>query len=546
MLLGQLQGPPRQPYLQVARAPRPTLAACALLLLGATAAAAGETAAAPAAAPSAAARAAAEHARTRYGDAVVATLAELVRFRTVSAATDDVAAHPEFRAMTDYLRDKAESLGLGFADHGAVVVVSLPASAPAGEPAGAPARLGLITHGDVQPADPSKWAQDPFSLDATSEPGRLLGRGTEDDKGPIAVALHAMKALADQRLPLARGVELIVSYTEESDWAPFQAYLRDHPAPDLNVALDAAYPVVVAEKGWGAIHLALPPDPPSAPPAAPAAPHLTAFAGGAFLSQIPEDAMAVVARPTAELRQRLERAAARHPDVAFTFEEAAGALTVRAHGRAAHSSTPEEGRNAITHLAAVLASEEWPATREAQMVRLIDELVGTGDLAERFGAVAYEHPFMGPLTLSLTTLGEADGALVAGINLRRPAGRSAAEVEAAARAAVEQWKADRGVPGLTFEAAIYDPHYVEDAPHVATLLAVFRHYTGDADAEPLAIGGATHASLVPAGVNFGPAMPGEPYTGHSEHEFVRRDQLLRDLEMLTAALVELAVAPAAH
>ena len=49
------------------------------------------------------------------------------------------------------------------------------------------------------------------------------------------------------------------------------------------------------------------------------------------------------------------------------------------------------------------------------------------------------------------------------------------------------------------------------------------------------------ATLVPNGVNFGPSMPGEPYTGHSEHEFVTREQLLDNLGMVTSLLVDLAV-----
>jgi dipeptidase D len=35
-------------------------------------------------------------------------------------------------------------------------------------------------------------------------------------------------------------------------------------------------------------------------------------------------------------------------------------------------------------------------------------------------------------------------------------------------------------------------------------------------------------------------MPGEPYTGHSEHEYMTRDQMRLNLEMYTAMLVELA------
>jgi dipeptidase D len=82
---------------------------------------------------------------------------------------------------------------------------------------------------------------------------------------------------------------------------------------------------------------------------------------------------------------------------------------------------------------------------------------------------------------------------------------------------------------------------VHDAPHVPVLLETFRHYTGIADAGPISIGGGTHARMLPHGVNFGPAMPGELYTGHSEHEFITREQFLKNLEMYTSLLVDLSV-----
>jgi dipeptidase D len=127
--------------------------------------------------PSLESRAVAAYADSAYYDATLTTLADLVAFRTVHVEGVANAENPEFRDMTTYLERKADELGLDFADHGEVVVVGL------GQPE---ERLGLVTHGDVQPADPSKWAEDPFSLDGSSEPGRLVGRGAEDDKGPIA------------------------------------------------------------------------------------------------------------------------------------------------------------------------------------------------------------------------------------------------------------------------------------------------------------------------------------------------------------------------
>lgn len=484
-------------------------------------------AAAVAQVPSSESRAIAAYADSAYYEATLATLADLVKFRTVHVEGMANASNPQFRAMTAYLERKASELGLDFADHGEVVVIGLGRSE---------ARLGLVTHGDVQPADASKWAEDPFSLDTSSQPGKLVGRGTEDDKGPIATALYAMAAVMDRGLALGRRIELIISYTEESDWQPFYAFLAQNPPPDLNVALDAEYPVVVAEKGWNSIHLAMPPF--RGQPAR--SDQLVSLQGGAFLSQIPEDAEAVITDPTPDVETLLRQAAARDSALHYSFTSQGNALTIRARGRSAHSSKPEDGRNAITHLAAVLGTYEWPDGQAARTVRLINYLVGTGDYAERFGDVAFSHPFMGPLTLSLTTLGSDDGALVVGINIRSPVGRTGADLERALRAAVEQWEERSGLADVEVQIFTSDPYYVQDAPHIPVLLDIFEHFTGQPDPQPISIGGGTHARVVPNGVNFGPAMPGEEYTGHTEREYISREQMRLNLRMYTAMLAELA------
>jgi dipeptidase D len=477
--------------------------------------------------PSVASREIAEYADSAYFEATLAALADLIAFRTVHLDGVENASNPEFRAQTAYLEGKAAELGLDLADYGEVVVIGLGQSGR---------RLGLVTHGDVQPADPTKWVQDPFTLDTSSEPGRLVGRGSEDDKGPIATALYAMAAVQDRGIPLRRRIELIISYTEESNWQPFFAFLQQNPPPDLNVALDSEYPVVVAEKGWNSIHLSIPPV-----PGEPAGTNrLVAFGGGAFLSQIPEDAEAVIADPTAEVEALLREAGARDSAVSHSFTSEGGTLTIRSRGLAAHSSKPEDGRNAITHLAALLGAHTWPDGQAARMVRLINDLVGTGDYAERFGVVAFSDPFMGPLTLSLTTLGVVDGGLVAGINIRSPVGRSQEELEQSMRDAVAQWQARSGVADVEIRVFTSQPYHLRRAPHIPVLLDIFEHFTGQPDPQPISIGGGTHARVMPNGLNFGPTMPGDEYTGHTEHEFISREQMRLNLKMYTAMLVELA------
>lgn len=473
----------------------------------------------------------ATYAKATYGEASIATLGDLVAFRTVETEGLANAQNPEFHKLTAYLGAKTKELGLDFEDHGAVVVIGVGKADAKPED-----RLGLIVHGDVQPADPSKWKKDPFHLDAESEPGKLLGRGSEDDKGPIATALYAMKALADKGLAPNKRVELVVSYTEESDWVPFQAFLAGWTAPALNVGLDADYPVVIAEKGWCSIELGIDP----LREEAPKGPRLASFSGGFFLSQVPEDAEAVISGADTEVTTRLMDAARRDGDVRFTFEPRPnGDLVVRARGVSAHSSTPWDGKNAIAHLAALLGSETWPDDQAARMVRLLNGLVGIGIYAEKFGNLGYEHPFMGKATLSLGTLKVDEGRLTAGLNLRRPVGRTKKEVETSILEAVEAWSKKSHVP-VALKTNVNEPHYVDGAPHIPVLLGIFAHYTGQPDPKPISVGGGTHARLLPNGVNFGPGMPGEVYTGHSEHEWIGRDRMLLNLEMYTAMLAELA------
>ena len=478
--------------------------------------------------PSGRARAAADRAAANYFDAVVDTLADLVAFRTVIERGVPNARNPEFVRLKAYMAAAAARLGLDHEDHGAALVLGIGRS---------PDRLGLLTHADVRPADAAAWKTDPFKLDLDSEPGRLLGRGVEDDKAAVAAALYSLKALGDEGLPARRRVELIVSLHEESDWTPFREFLAGWTPPPLNVALDALYPVVTGEFGAGAVRVTLRDE---APAVSPGAPRLASFTGGGYLSQVPGSAEAVVAGADERLAEALERDAAGAEAGWFDVDRDGGAIRIRSHGVAAHSSAPWTGRNAITQLAALLGRHPWPPTAAGTTVRFINDLVGAGHHAERFGDLAYAHHVMGRLTLTLATVTPADGGgLVAAINIRRPAGRTGPAVEKTIGAALDAWRRQTGF-SLDWTADIGDPYYVESAPHVPVLLDVFRHYTGRPAPGPISVGGGTQARLLPNGVNFGPAMPDEPYTGHSDHEFMTVDRLRLNLRMYTAALVELA------
>jgi dipeptidase D len=485
------------------------------------------SAAASSTVPDEAAVKAARHAVSTYRGEVVDTLAKLVSYNTVADKDVPFERNPQHAGFKNFLKGEAARLGLDFADYGHVLVIGL-GSADAQE------RVGLVAHGDVQPVDPSKWKKSPFELDRTSEPGKLLARGAEDDKGPIATALYAMKSLKDLQLPLSKRIELYVYMDEESDWGALEEFVKTHTLPQVNITLDAQYPAVTAEKGYGTLAVTFPK---AAAPVPQDGPSIAQFGGGFFGSQIPEDAQATIANATPALEAQIRQRGAKHAGMRYQFAWKGQDLLVSAKGVSAHSSTPEDGLNAISMLADALAVRPWADTPAGAMVNFLNEMVGTGYLGEKFGSIAYRDAFMGPMTFAPTVIHGAE----LSINLRRPQGKSAQQLSNEINAALAQWEgAHPSLPPLDAKVQIGEPWIQKDAPQLPVLMGVFSYFTGAKDPKPVAIGGGTNSRLFPRAVSFGPAMPHTVYTGHSEHEFITLKQLLLNLEMYTAALAELA------
>jgi dipeptidase D len=478
-----------------------------------------------AAAPSKIATETASYAVATYRGPLVDTLAKLVSFPTVAQDGVAVDKNPHHFAFKQFLKEEAARLGLEYDDYGSVARVSLGQGSE---------RVGVITHGDVQPVDASKWRKSPFELDR-SEKGRLVGRGTEDDKGPIATALYAMKSIKDRGVPLKKRIELYVYMAEESDWDPLVAFLKTHTPPQINITIDADYPVVTAEKGYGSVNAVFPKAPLAAGQAA-----VSDFGGGAFGSQIPEDASATIVNATPALQQAIAARAAKQPkSMRYTYAWDGSTLKVSARGVSAHSSKPEGGVNAISMLADALAVQPWPHTGAGSLVNFLNDMLGTGLYGEKFGKIAYRDKFMGRMTFVPTVIRQKPEGPELNLNLRRPQGKSTAQLTAEVEAALKIWQ-ERHVPLANVRIQIGEPWLQKDAPHVGTLLDVFSHYTGIRNAKPISIGGGTNSRLFPNAVSFGPAMPNVEYTAHSEHEFITEKQLLTNLQMYTAVLVELA------
>jgi hypothetical protein len=153
------------------------------------------------------------YARVKYGSVATETLRELVAIPTFRV--DGVAQHenPEFIKIADKLKGLAQAFNLNFRNiDNRVYEISLEG--------GGDEVVGIHAHADVVPVTPENWVLkdgtrlDPFKVTLVGD--RMYGRGTEDDKNGIVVALYAMKIIKEEKLPLARDFKLLVDTTEET------------------------------------------------------------------------------------------------------------------------------------------------------------------------------------------------------------------------------------------------------------------------------------------------------------------------------------------
>lgn len=117
--------------------------------------------------------------------------------------------------------------------------------------AGRPITVILYNMYDVMPAAHDGWHCDPFAGDVIELDGigpALVARGAENNKGPLAGMLVAIKALSE-RNALPVNVEIVIEGEEESGSRALRAYLQAGDCP-LRYAASALFPSL-CEYGGG-------------------------------------------------------------------------------------------------------------------------------------------------------------------------------------------------------------------------------------------------------------------------------------------------------
>ena len=111
-----------------------------------------------------------------------------------------------------------------------------------------PSCLDMLAHTDVVPAGEGWTVTEPFK--PIVKDGRIYGRGTSDDKGPLLCALYAMRALKETGVELKKGVRLIMGADEETgSGTDIAKYYATEPEAEMTFSPDAEFPLINIEKG---------------------------------------------------------------------------------------------------------------------------------------------------------------------------------------------------------------------------------------------------------------------------------------------------------
>ena len=432
----------------------------------------------------------------KHWEDVIADIDELVSIESVEdldAACDGAPFGPGPRRALDKALEIASRMGLSAHDcEGYVGYADLPGRSNT--------QIGIIGHVDVVPAG-TGWTFDPYKV--TRRDGYLVGRGVIDDKGPIMVALHAVKFWADRGHAMPYTVRVLFGANEETNMKDIEYYRAHHDDPAFLFTPDNQFPVGYGESGICSGTLASPRFEGGC---------IVEFEGGQAVNAVPCDAFAVI---------RGEAPAC--ADERISLEPCGPGLTkVKAKGVAAHASTPELGVNAIGLLVDYLIEAKVGSPDEKAFFQLMAKLFSYPDGSGL--DVACSDEYFGALTTVGGVIRFEDDRILQSIDFRYPTTITSREIEDAVLRHAEK-------AGAAFSMEHDKTPFLmnPESGAVRALLDAYNDVTGENRTGMTSKGG-TYARTFTTGVSFGVEKPWErnpDWVGgmHGPDEGVREDLL---------------------
>ncbi|MGE5676425.1 MAG: dipeptidase PepV [Pseudomonadota bacterium] len=380
--------------------------------------------------------------------------------------------------------------------------------------------VAVLGHLDVVP-EGSGWTYPPYGGEIHD--GKLYGRGAIDDKGPTIGALYALKAIKELNLQLRRRVRVIFGLNEEAGSKCIKYYV-DHGGeiPVAGFTPDGAYPIINGEKGIVTCRYRR-----KLTRAGNAV--IVSIKGGTVVNAVPDYAEAVFSMPE-EMKEAAGKLAEGISHI--KLEDKEGLFIISSYGVSAHGSTPEKGRNAISQLLLFLGRLDLGGDA-GEFVDFMNRYVGHEVNGESLG-IFMEDDVSGKFTFNLGKIDGTGEEIVIGINMRYPVTKTYEEFIGTFEEKMRLGKMEQ--VSHVHKKRLY---VAPESELIKKLSRVYEEKTGE-KAELLSIGGGTYAKAIDNIVAFGPIFPGQPVVEHMPDEYIEVDSLIKNVQIMAAAMYELA------
>ena len=406
--------------------------------------------------------------------------------------------------------------------------------------------IGIIGHLDVVPANEDDWQFSPFA--PTVANGKIYGRGTIDDKGPVIASLYAMKAVMDyakdNNIKLNKRVRLIVGLNEEKNWKGIEYYKEHEEIPTLGFSPDADFPCIYAEKS--VISLVLSQEisfnaiPSFLPKNVKASSSLNSNIIEVEEIDCANNAINVVPKfcsvtlyikdslVTSNAISSCKKIIEKYNYEVDLYKIDDLHIKLTSYGEASHSAHPELGVNAISKLIVVLNDLFKAFNISFSLFSDFCKFIGDDYTGENLKLNITDES--GSLTLNTSQLYIKDNKIYIGINLRVPVNT---KPEFVVNTFKNNFNCDINV------LRIQDALYIEKSNKLVQKLCSIFNECCNTNLEPIAIGGATYARAFPNCISFGMQFPGDKDMCHQADEFVDIDKLLLSTNIYAKAIYEL-------
>lgn len=316
--------------------------------------------------------------------------------------------------------------------------------------------IGIWGHLDVVPAGKG-WIYSPFKCSRVDD--FLVGRGVQDNKGPIVAMLYAMRYLKEKKFKPSVKFRQILGCQEETEMEDIEYYLTHEKIPEYSFVTDCSFPVCCGEKGIYRMTIlsneidAIIED----------------FQSGTVVNAVPEKAQAKI-----------------------NGEE------IFALGVAGHSAFPDGTSNAIGKLCKKMLERKEIFNKSVW--EFLMKLAGNGYGSEI--GIDSEDEISGKLTCNLGVVKMQYRHIEAEIDIRYPITENVENIRS--KLVKEMEKAGFTIVKEKDSA----PNYLSPEHFfVKMLMESYKEITEDNNSSAYVMGGGTYARKIPRAVGFGPGLP---------------------------------------